>query len=172
MSQQQLADALGIKRSNIAAYETKNVEPRLSLIGAMADLLKVSMSDLICKDLEEHSLRTFPAVNGAEAGDSKKAERGVFMEPRMAGQLRQQSVDIRAMLEGFRVFYQYKREILVVSDEHQRRLIDSDVENFLIFINHMLQYNDQIIQMLEGMEGADAYSAAAERGERQGSAGA
>ena len=40
-SQEELARRLGIKRSNIAAYESKNVEPRLSLLLSMAKLFNV-----------------------------------------------------------------------------------------------------------------------------------
>ena len=55
LSQQQFADILNIKRSNIAAYETKNVEPRLALINTMAEYFGVSLSDIISADLKERA---------------------------------------------------------------------------------------------------------------------
>lgn len=52
-SQEELALKLGIKRSNIAAYESKNVEPRLGLILQMAKLFNVNMAELIRVNIEE-----------------------------------------------------------------------------------------------------------------------
>jgi len=50
-SQEELAERLGVKRSSIAAYESKNVEPRLKVIIEMAQVFNVSIVELIEIDL-------------------------------------------------------------------------------------------------------------------------
>ena len=47
LSQQELADKLGMTRSMIAYYESRAKNPTLEFIEKAADLLKVSVSDLI-----------------------------------------------------------------------------------------------------------------------------
>ena len=141
-----MADLLSIKRSNIAAYETKNVEPRLSLISAIADLLQVSLADLICVDLETGNHAQSDGEQ--QVVYNEKPLTGSFQQSQLE-KLHQQSLDIRAMLEGFRVFYQYKRKSFATLNDRHQRHIDSDVENFLIFIDHMLQYNEHILEMLD-----------------------
>jgi len=141
-----MADLLSIKRSNIAAYETKNVEPRLSLISSIADLLQVSLADLICVDLEtgNHS-----QSDGEQQVVYDEKSLSSHLQRSQLQKLHKQSLDIRSMLEGFRIFYQYKQKSFTTINERHRRNIDSDVENFLIFIDHMLQYNEHILAMLD-----------------------
>jgi transcriptional regulator with XRE-family HTH domain len=47
LSQQELADKLGMTRSMIAYYESRAKNPTLEFIEKAADLLKVSVSDLV-----------------------------------------------------------------------------------------------------------------------------
>lgn len=152
MSQQQLADQLQIKRSNIAAYETKNVEPRLSLISDIAALFKVSLARLITIDLETTAEFLGSATTDSELPFDIDLP---LANSEDARNLWNQSHDIQAMLEGFRIFYQYKRDKVEVANEIERRRINGDVENFLIFIDHMLQYNQDIINMLGSVKPAE-----------------
>lgn len=155
LSQQKLATILAVKRSNIAAYETKNVEPRLYLINKIANYFEIDLADLICRDLEEVS------INGADQ-EVGAAPDGTFRYSRIPPignqlraeaysieQFREQSVNVRKMLEGFKVFYQYKQDLRRAPESAQVRYGPSDVENFLIFIDHMLQYNERIIRLFD-----------------------
>lgn len=54
LSQHQLADETDLKRSNIAAYESKDVEPRLPVVLQLAKFFDVKPEDLILHDLEEY----------------------------------------------------------------------------------------------------------------------
>lgn len=151
LSQQKLATALSIKRSNIAAYETKNVEPRLNLINRMADYFNVSLADLICSDLEQQNpKRTDTLPDGTffyERGRATPAPNLGNMET--LENFRRESEKIRKMLEGFRIFYQYKKDIVNNNNAAEKRRIHADVENFIIFIEHILQYNESIIHLLD-----------------------
>jgi transcriptional regulator with XRE-family HTH domain len=144
LSQQQFADVLNIKRSNIAAYETKNVEPRLALINTMAEYFGVSLSDIISVDLKERA--RLAVFGGSAITDNEHRQHTGMVKLQHLQEFHDQSERIRKMLDGFKVFYQYKKEI---NEKMQEDRLNHDVENFLIFIDHMLEYNEQIIQLLE-----------------------
>lgn len=156
LSQQKLAAVLSVKRSNIAAYETKNVEPRLQLISKIANYFNIDLAELICADLEElhqqkHQAReaTIPVSVDPSITDTTAIEVG----PPSLDQFKEQSVNVRKMLEGFKVFYQYKQQLGKQAGPEQLQH-HSDVENFLLFIDHMLQYNERIIQLFDRLPDA------------------
>jgi len=141
LSQQQLADDLQIKRSNIAAYETKNVEPRLSFINDLSKYFGIPLEDLVLTDL-----RTLHAERGEEGllgGDGLSAD-SVEEIKELAGK-------VRRMLDGFKVFYEFKRKMNEQSSEE----FTGDIENFLTFINHMSEYNRLIESSLNGENGKE-----------------
>ena len=127
LSQQQLADDLGVKRSNIAAYETKNVEPRLALINEMAMYFSVPLEDLVITDLK--------AAQSAGVWASGRGESG--LPSTSVDEIAQLSGKIHRMLDGFKVFYEFKKKM----SEVNRDTPVGDIDNFLTFINHMLEYN-------------------------------
>ena len=127
LSQQQLADDLGVKRSNIAAYETKNVEPRLALINEMAMYFSVPLEDLVITDLKAAHL------NGGANGF--RTDKG--LPANSVDEIAQLSSKIHRMLDGFKVFYEFKKKM----KEGDESTPVGDIDNFLTFINHMLEYN-------------------------------
>jgi transcriptional regulator with XRE-family HTH domain len=129
LSQQQLADDLGIKRSNIAAYETKNVEPRLALLDRMASYFSVSLTDLILTDLSRGGHRAVHTPPTAPSG---------------LEEVREVLSQMRRAVEGFRVFYEFKREAAAGAAGGNRH----DIDNFLVFIDHVAEYQRQIDRTL------------------------
>lgn len=127
LSQQQLADDLGVKRSNIAAYETKNVEPRLALINEMAMYFSVPLEDLVITDLKAKHL----------SGDAVGPRTNSGLPSTSVDEIAQLSGKIHRMLDGFKVFYEFKKKM----NEAEKDTPVGDIENFLTFINHMLEYN-------------------------------
>ncbi|PPK87561.1 DNA-binding XRE family transcriptional regulator [Neolewinella xylanilytica] len=146
LSQQQLADDLGVKRSNIAAYETKNVEPRLALINEMALYFSVPLEDLVTTDLKT----TF--TNRDALG--MRGDKG--LPPTSVDEIAQLSGKIHRMLDGFKVFYEFKKKMNEVSAETPV----GDIDNFLTFINHMLEYNRLIENIVKTNDRSGAPSAA------------
>jgi transcriptional regulator with XRE-family HTH domain len=138
LSQQQLADALGVKRSNIAAYETKNVEPRLSLLNRIATYFSVPLADLILSDLSRLSSAQLRALRDKPTG--KDLSRPSVQEIRHILEKMQRAVD------GFRVFYEFKREA-AGKDEAEEG--SRDIDNFLVFIDHVAEYQRQINNTLK-----------------------
>ncbi|NJB87466.1 transcriptional regulator with XRE-family HTH domain [Lewinella marina] len=143
LSQQQLADDLGVKRSNIAAYETKNVEPRLALIHEMATYFGVALEDLVITDLKAEYI----------GGGKGRGARATGLPPTSVEEIVQLSGKIQRMLDGFKVFYEFKKNM----NQHDGETPVGDIDNFLVFINHMLEYN----RMIENIVTANAGRAAA-----------
>lgn len=130
---------MGIKRSNIAAYETKNVEPRLSFINELANYFEIPLEDLVLTDL-----RSRYAESGEEGLPGGKA--GLSSDS--IDEIRQIANKIQRMLDGFKVFYEFKQRM----NEQDAGTDDGDIDNFLIFINHMSEYNRLIEDSLNGVE--------------------
>jgi transcriptional regulator with XRE-family HTH domain len=139
LSQQRLADDLGIKRSNIAAYETKNVEPRLSFINELADYFEIPLEDMVLTDLKSRY---------AERGEEGLPGGNVGLSADSIDEIRQIANKVQRMLDGFKVFYEFKRRM----NEQDAGADDGDIDNFLIFINHMSEYNRLIEDSLNGAE--------------------
>lgn len=53
LTQEEFANKLGIKRSLLGAYEEERAEPRLEVLEIAGDLFKLSMDELLLKDLSE-----------------------------------------------------------------------------------------------------------------------
>ena len=142
MSQRQLAAALGIKRSNIAAYETKNVEPRLTLISRMAQFFQVSLADLITRDLAHGDATQEPQRISPLAAP----QADLNMES--IRRLEERMLEMRKMLEGFRVFYHHRQKNIQEAVQPFANGTGNDIENFLIFIDQVITYNEQIFEFM------------------------
>ena len=146
LSQQQLADDLGVKRSNIAAYETKNVEPRLALINEMAMYFSVPLEDLVITDLKA----------ARSTGQLASSRHDSGLPSTSVDEIAQLSGKIHRMLDGFKVFYEFKKKM----SEVNRDTPVGDIDNFLTFINHMLEYNRLIENIVKsGPHSMEAVSA-------------
>jgi transcriptional regulator with XRE-family HTH domain/uncharacterized ubiquitin-like protein YukD len=53
-TQQEFADKLRIKRSLLGAYEEERAHPQLGVLEAVCDIFKLSMDDILRKDLSDH----------------------------------------------------------------------------------------------------------------------
>ncbi len=157
-SQEALANKVGVKRSSIAAYESKNVRPRLDFIVELSKLFGVEMSDLIEKDME--TIRG----NGTSKVDNLKDIEQI--DARAIGKLKldikdkesvqkfiERSIRIRKMLEGFKVFYRFKLESFEDLNEDAQRL-SADIENFLLLMEHLLAHNEAIISAISEKNGS------------------
>ena len=150
LSQQQLADDLEVKRSNIAAYETKNVEPRLALIHDMANYFGVPLEDLVIVDLKADYISGGKSRNGRAAG----------LPPTSVDEIAQLSGKIQKMLDGFKVFYEFKKKM----NQGEPDSPVGDIDNFLVFINHMLEYNRMIESIVKSNAGQPAAHTAVSNG--------
>lgn len=149
ISQEELANQLEIKRSNIAAYESKNVEPRLSVILRMARLFDIRLQTLIDTKLtdtdylsnnKEDTLLMDSDNQSLELKD--KIEVQEFID---------KSIRIRKVLEGFKAFYGFKKESISESFPNKEKLL-FDIDNFLQLMEHLLTYNETVIKAIGNVQ--------------------
>src|SRR5690554_3553177 len=57
-TQQELADALGVKRPQIGSYEEDRADPRIQTLLKLSNLFNVSIDDLLGKDLSSPMIST------------------------------------------------------------------------------------------------------------------
>lgn len=140
LSQEELAQSLNIKRSNIAAYESKNVEPRLSVVLDIANFFEIKLETLIKEKLDNLDFKK----NHAE--DKLLRSSDNTLEIDSAEQLEEfvsKTIKIRKVLEGFKAFYDFKKENLKADFENKDKLL-FDIDNFLQLMEHLLSYNETV----------------------------
>ncbi len=53
-TQEEFAQKLRIKRSLLGAYEEERADPRIEVLEVVADMFKLTLDELLRKDLTEH----------------------------------------------------------------------------------------------------------------------
>ena len=145
LSQEEFAQKLGIKRSNIAAYESKNVEPRLRVILEMAKFFNVSVNSLITSEIANTSeISPFSSEVFTNDANNKvldiedNTDINAFIE---------KSMRIKKVLEGFKSFYAFKKNSMANLTHDKEKLI-FDIDNFIQLIEHLLGYNETVIKAI------------------------
>jgi len=142
-SQESLAERLGVKRSSIAAYESKNVEPRLKVILQIGKLFDVDMADLIEKDIAENrdEIKSFEM----ETPELTKNKINIDLEDK---EVLQEFIDAtmttRKMLDGLKVFYKFKLN----QNGNTSNLYSSDINSFIMLVEHLLNNNENLVNSL------------------------
>ncbi len=136
-SQEELGDRLDIKRSSIAAYECKNVEPRLELLVRISHLFRVSISDLVQMDLSEDSYPLY---------ESETAEQNGVSDDNVIDIITKKCEEIKALHDGFRTYYQIRRKNTSDSQPELMRLM-MDIDTFSMLMDQLLEYNEQLIDI-------------------------
>lgn len=146
ISQEELAKLLEIKRSNIAAYESKNVEPRLSIILEIARLFDIQVQALIETKWEESSYPRNAQISGLRESNVINFDNNNEIQ-----EFVEKSTKIRKVLEGFKAFYGFKKENLDESFPNKDKLL-FDIDNFLQLMEHLLNYNETVIRAIDGTD--------------------
>lgn len=145
LSQEELAKRLGIKRSNIAAYESKNVEPRLRIILEIAKIFDLSIKSLIESKLEEGT--EYPKFNQSAADGSEETKQLDIEDNQDISRFIEKSIKIRKILEGFKAFYSFRKNNLKEITPDKEKLI-FDIDNFVQLMEHLLAYNETVIKAI------------------------
>ncbi len=144
LSQEDLAKELEIKRSNIAAYESKNVEPRLSIILKIAKYFDIDLQTLI-----DGKLNSLDYARNNQENTLLISSDGT-LEIDNTEQLQEfvgKSIKIRKVLEGFKAFYDFKKENVIADFPNKDKLL-FDIDNFLQLMEHLLTYNETVIKAI------------------------
>lgn len=99
LSQEELAQQLGLNRGNIASYENGSAEPKLCNLLKIAKYFEISLLDLTQHDLPNGD----SSVQVVHLGDNGR---------RRLAELDERSKDFHAFLTGLQTCYQYKAKSL------------------------------------------------------------
>ncbi|MEM9886001.1 MAG: helix-turn-helix transcriptional regulator [Bacteroidota bacterium] len=141
-SQEKLAVQLNVKRSSIAAYESKNVEPRLKTMLELGKLFDVDIADLIEKDIsiDPNSARSFKEnITDVAKNQNIKVE---FKETEVLKEFIDTTVNTRKMLDGLKVFYKFKTQKNGANPYH------SDINSFIMLVEHLLNNNETMVNLI------------------------
>ncbi|WP_235296136.1 helix-turn-helix domain-containing protein [Portibacter marinus] len=144
LSQEELSNLLDIKRSNIAAYESKNVEPRLRIIMEIAKIFDIDVATLIeIRLTPDSAYKPFNTTN-------TPSETELNLDIRENGELQdfiEKSIKIRKVLEGFKAFYNFRKNG-IEADSPEKEKIIFDIDNFIQLMEHLLNYNENVIKAM------------------------
>jgi len=145
LNQEQLAKALAIKRSNIAAYEAKNVEPRLRTLLGMSELFDVDLSTFIQTKLnDETDIQKLKKPNTAahNANNDLRLKTTINIDSFV-----DKSVKIKKILIGLKSFHQFRKQNRE-RNSFEKEKIFSDIDNFIMLMEHLLLDNENLIKFL------------------------
>lgn len=151
-NQTELADRLNVKRGSIASYESKNVEPRLSLIVNLAKLFDIRLVDLIEKDLSlsEGNYRPFHNDNmsnvaGNHANGDTISSLFAHLDESDYANFMDKSQRMQKMLDGFKVFYKMKLDSYREGNG-ELQFVAGDIENFILLLEQLSKTNEFIFK--------------------------
>jgi len=144
-NQEQLAKALTINRSNIAAYEAKNVEPRLRIILMMSELFDVDLRTFLQTKIDDNV-----DLNDIKQSDKESKSNG---SARLKTKINlnafvDKSVKIKKVLVGLKSFHQFRRSNLKEKTPEQEKIL-SDIDNFIMLMDHLLLNNENLLKFLQ-----------------------
>lgn len=148
ISQEELAAKLDISRSNIAAYESKGVEPRLRIILEMARLFDVNVRTFISQDLTTCS-DSIPSFNAAIAADLKTHTVDIS-DSEALQKLTTKTIQIRKVVDGFKAYQE-----IIKSRKDDGVDIGSlpyDAASFLELLDQLVSHNESIISSVTSAE--------------------
>ena len=140
-SQEELAIRLDISRSNVAAYESKGVEPRLRIILDMAKLFDVDLRTFVAHDLATLTEPIAPFVQSSGA-DSKMHHIDISDSEALQS-LMSKTIQVRKVVEGFKAYQEMQSK---VEDRHS--VVPSlpyDAGSFLILLDQLVSHNEVIL---------------------------
>lgn len=143
-SQEELAKRLDVKRSSIAAYESKNVEPRLRTMLEIAKLFDINLSDLIEKDISvsTEATRNFKMKTKVKEANKSTYINTLHKDSKELKAFVDTTVNVKKMLEGLKIFYRFKTHNITENTQQ------SDVDRFIFLIEHLLNKNEALINTM------------------------
>ncbi len=144
-SQDELANKLGIKRSNITAYETKNVEPRLRVLLNMSKLFSIRLRDLILlkfKDGVEHDPHTLAEIKNPlePLGSIESSDPEVF-------QFIEDTMKVQKIAEGFKSVHKLRKARGDADDD-----LKYEIDELMILLERGLGYNETMVKAVNNVK--------------------
>jgi transcriptional regulator with XRE-family HTH domain len=103
LSQEELAEKVGLNRGNIASYEKGGVEPNLSTLRTMASFFEISIDMLLEDNLESFD---FENKDIRQWTKLEKEQEEIYFK------VAKQAEDLKAVIEGFSNYHRFKMQRL------------------------------------------------------------
>lgn len=158
LSQTAMAEAVGLKRGNIASYEKELAQPSIENLVKIADYFGIDIHQIVNEDLQYSSKKVkhdknpfkifeenFP-IKGLK--DRVNALKGNHNAEDKIKKLRHQNKEIQKMVDGFRAFHKMRMDS---NDNHQElnRKLSADYENLLDILQTVLKSNADLIKIID-----------------------
>ncbi|SMG43157.1 DNA-binding transcriptional regulator, XRE-family HTH domain [Marivirga sericea] len=158
MSQTAMAEAVGLKRGNIASYEKELAQPNIENLVKIAEYFGVDIHQIVNEDLQYSSKKTshernpfkifeesFP-IQGLK--DRVNALKGNHNAVEKIKRLKDQNKDIQKMVDGFRAFHKMRMNSSDGSEELNNKL-SADYINLLDILQTVLKSNTELIKIID-----------------------
>jgi transcriptional regulator with XRE-family HTH domain len=158
LSQTAMAEAVGLKRGNIASYEKKLAQPSIENLVKIADFFGVDIHQIVNEDLQYASTKVtheknpfkifeenFP-IQGLK--DRVNALKGNHNAEDKVNRLKGQNKDIQKMVDGFRAFHKMRMNSSENTSELTKKL-SADYINLLDILQTVLKSNTDLIKIID-----------------------
>lgn len=158
LSQTAMAEAVGLKRGNIASYEKELAQPSIENLVKIADYFGIDIHQIVNEDLQFSSKSTpleknpfkifednFP-LQGLK--DRVNALKGNHNSDDKVKKLKVQNKDIQKMVDGFRAFHKMRMN---TNDDPEalNQKLSADYENLLDILQTVLKSNTDLIKIID-----------------------
>ncbi len=157
LSQQGLADQIGLNRGNIASYEKGAAEPSSINLLKITRFFQMDLIDFIERDLSDaHQMplsahTTAPKSPTGPVGDMYPDSQLQAGERSFLQVMQQRSVTMGRILEGFKAYNQHRTRTLKTEGQEVQWLI-LDYQRLLELSFELLDHNRQLIQRVATQE--------------------
>lgn len=158
LSQTAMAEAVGLKRGNIASYEKELAQPSIENLVKISDYFGVDIHQMVNEDLQYSSKNTkhdrnpfkifeenFP-LQGLK--DRVNVLKGNQHADDKVKRLKDQNKDIQKMVDGFRAFHNMRMTSNESTEELNKKL-SADYINLLDILQTVLKSNTDLIKIID-----------------------
>jgi transcriptional regulator with XRE-family HTH domain len=138
LSQQKLAEAVGLNRNHIATYERGIAQPNASNLVRLAAYFGVSAAQFVTTDLERNPTTYIEPLKAIET-----TEGTIQIELET---LIQTTNEFQKIFEGFKAYYDWLGRTQPLDPHHQKML--TDIQNILDILEQLLKTNWKLIEKL------------------------
>lgn len=143
LSQAALGNHLDIPRSNIAAYESKGVEPSLAILQKLSAYFEIDIQSLITKDLSIHENLDL----GVSFYKDQKQIMTFELDQVQIDEYINSTIQCRKILQGFLSMHTFNNKRLSYPTLEAKKL-RSNVKSLFNLIKQLLSNSENIIQIL------------------------
>ncbi len=144
LSQQKLGDFIGIKRNNIATYESGIVEPSTAVFLQLSRFFNIPPRQLLFTDLSKH-VRFLEEQNKHNLPDEDS-----FKDVELMHKLLRRTTDMQIIMEGLKTFYKLKsQDISNASSAGTSVGNEIDLKRSLQILTELTELNWQFIREMQ-----------------------